>query len=394
MKLRILMRITMFFPNATGATHSTFRLARTLRDKGCDVAFLVEEMGQGFKKGGVYDGFLVHSVSLNIVHLLRKGPGLLSLYRFLKKHANDYDVLHVMGGCYQNLFSASLAGRLTPMKTMLKITSDGWDSIDGVRKLKYGRLAERSYRKLDGVVSMVSGIEEKTRRLGYAGHTAVIPNGVDCDVFRPVEQSEKFEIRKQLNIPEDAFVLIYAGWFGGGKGTDVLMRVFDQLQQHYSNAYLLCVGNYVENLNGHASAEEFLEANDIDPMLLKHPRFMRTGRVEDVERYMQASDVFVFPSRREGFGTVQTEAMACGLPCVVNDLPGLSCDIYPDESVGFRVQDNDVDEYVRILEDLIADPEKRKAIGSAARKRVESEFSLDVVADKYIAFYQQLLAGD
>jgi len=75
----------------------------------------------------------------------------------------------------------------------------------------------------------------------------------------------------------------------------------------------------------------------------------------------------------------------------VNDLPGISSDIYPDSEVGFRVAGNDVDTYVRIITDLLRNPEQRARIGAAARARAESAFSVEAVAARYTTLYRETL---
>lgn len=232
--------------------------------------------------------------------------------------------------------------------------------------------------------------EVKVKAWGYAGLTATIPNGVDYNKYHPVDAETKLSLREKLGIPLEDAVLTYVGWLGYRKGTDVLLKVWAMLRQRFGKVTLLLIGNYMNFLHDENFAE-FLKKHHIDVALLQSKQLITTGFANNVHEYLQASDIFVFPSRKEGFGTVQTEAMACGLPCVVNDLPGISCDIYPDESVGFRVKDNNVDEYVRIVSDWIEYPEKRDAIGKAARQRVVDYFSLESVGARYLDFYSLLL---
>jgi glycosyltransferase involved in cell wall biosynthesis len=219
--------------------------------------------------------------------------------------------------------------------------------------------------------------------------SVVIPNGTDCDRYKP-DPAMRNGIREKLGIPQDAPVLAYVGWLGQRKGTDVLFKVWIRLLDRFPDLYLMTIGDYRKDRDADAELISLFEETGLDPALLNHPQFVRIGHVEDAEHYLQASDIFMFPSRSEGFGTVQTEAMACGLPCVVNELPGISCDIYPDESVGFRVRDNVVEEYVRIISSLLGKPELRLKIGQAARRRVVTDFSLESVGKRYLEFYKTL----
>lgn len=290
-----------------------------------------------------------------------------------------------------NILIAGWIKLLMPqIKVMLKCTSDGWDTPDGVLKEKYGRILLWVYQRLDGIVAMTSGKLKKIKTYGCKGTSVVIPNGTDCERYCPDPGNRKL-IRNKLGIPDHACVLAYVGWLGRGKGTDVLFSVWHRLLERHPNLFLLTVGDYRKDRDADAELVALFAKTGLDPALLAHPQYVRVGRVDDAEHYLQASDIFVFPSRKEGFGTVQTEAMACGLPCVVNNLPGVSKDIFPDDSFGFVVDDNSEDQYFEYIERLINDAPLRHRIGGAARSRVLECFSPEVVAAKYIQMYSDML---
>ena len=382
--MRVLFCIASFFPRPTGATYSAYRLARALRDRGTDVEFLVEDFGPEWRGGGTYDGFRVRSFPLHASGKLGKLRTLLGFTRHLLAQKKNFDLFHVHGGGYINLFLSCWVKLLTGKPTLLKITSDGWDTPDGMAAEKWSSVSLFAYRRLTGVVAMTSGQAEKCRAWKIPAQLTVIPNGVDCQRYKPVTAEEKNALRDQLDIPRDAFLLCFTGWLGHGKGTDILIETWRQLHGRNEKIFLLLVGDYLSARGMGA------EGADIVP---QSPQVRRVGHVEDAERYMQAADVFVFPSRKEGFGTVQIEAMACGLPCVVNDLPGVSSDIFPDNTCGFRIQDNRVETFVEKIELLKSNPALRETMGRAACKRAREHFSVTSVASRYLAFYDELLAG-
>ena len=388
---RVIFFISAFFPFQTGATYSAFRLAQSLRRKGVTVEWVVDDRDGTWLKGGRFEGFTVRSFPLHIPGKLGKIKAVFDFTRYLWFQRKQFDIFHVHGGGHMNVLLAGWVRLLCPsVHVVFKSTLDGWDTPDGLLKDKYGRLLLWICRHFDGIVAMTSGQLGKVRVYGCKGVSELIPNGTDCDRYKP-DSAMRSVMRETLGIPKDVPVLVYVGWLGERKGTDVLFAVWNQLMQQIPNLYLLTVGDYRTDRDADAELTVLFEEKGLDPQLLNDPRFVRVGHVEDAERYLQASDVFVFPSRSEGFGTVQTEAMACGLPCVVNDLPGVSCDIYPDESVGFRVAGNDVDEFVRIISDLLQDADKQKRIGDAARQRVIDHFSSGAVAERYLELYKKVL---
>ena len=115
---------------------------------------------------------------------------------------------------------------------------------------------------------------------------------------------------------------------------------------------------------------------------------------DDAERFLQAADVFLFPSRREGFGTAIIEAMACGLPCVVAELPGITDFIFPkppDGAGGVVVPQEDPAALADAALALLAVPERARALGAAARARAAERFGIDAVAEQYLSLYAALL---
>jgi glycosyltransferase involved in cell wall biosynthesis len=390
--MRALHYIASFFPNDTGASHSALRLAKGLRSMGVEVDFLVEDLGPEWRAGGQYEGFNVRSVPLTNPGKLRKIRGFLKLAKELSRLRDTYNVVHVHGAPYMNLLLAWLAGKWLRCPALVKITSDGWDTPDGVRSARHGLLALWIYRRIDGVVAMTSGQAGKCLHWNIHGIVKVIPNGVDLNVFRPATTSEKKTLREQLGIPADHKYLVYAGWLGYGKGTDVLFMVWQQLRSVFKNLDLLVVGNYMHDENMAGPLSNFLSQHKLPPEWAQAPGLHLIGKVPNVSDYLRAADVFIFPSRREGFGTVQIEAMACGLPCLVNDLPGVSSDIFPDDSHGIRIPGNNVDGFVKACIDILNNPSRRESMSHYARTAAVEKFSIHRIADQYIELYQQLAA--
>lgn len=354
---------------------------------------MIGEWGHGWDKGGLYDGFPVQSFTIAVPGKMRRLNGLIHALKYLADRRNALDILHLHGGYYASLLLAAMVKFLLRKKTMLKITSSTWDNPQGVANGKYGRVAAVLYRQLDGVVAMTTGQVTKCRSFGYKRQLQAVPNGIDETIFCPVDEGTRRRLRSIHGIPDNSIVLAYAGWLGYGKGTDVLFHVWKRLLGIHGNVVLLCIGDYGTEASTPEALATFLASHGVDPSLATCPLFHYTGLVPSIEQYLQMSDIFLFPSRSEGFGTVQVEAMACGLPCVVNDIPEVSSDIFPDTSCGYRVKNNDIDEYSAICGDLIAHPEKRRIIGRNARQRAVTCFSIDVVADAYVTFYSALLNG-
>jgi glycosyltransferase involved in cell wall biosynthesis len=119
-----------------------------------------------------------------------------------------------------------------------------------------------------------------------------------------------------------------------------------------------------------------------------------SGRIVWVDRYvseraemygyLQAGDLYVFPSRHEGFAVAPLEAMACGLPLVAGQANGVSdiLELGPEHG-GIQVGAEDPAGLARVILSLCGDPARMRALGRAARRRVEDEFSVHAVGARF-----------
>jgi len=378
-----------FFPKPTGATHAAYRLACKLREHGVDVKWLVDRVPNG-QSVESYDGFSVESMWLNSGGPVRK---LLSAFRVafaLRFSGNSPRILHFHGGGHMNLLLSRFLKITTGIPCLMKTTLQGWDTPDGIKKYKWSDFCTSSYMCLDAVVAMTSGIADEIKNAGYNGHLHIIPNGVDLNEYRPPTVEEKRRLRCEFALHETRPVILYSGYLGYVKGIDVLLQVCARLWAGGKDFDLLLVGDYTDMKQIGGSIQAYADKIGGNAAAIRHDCIKYVGFTDRISNYMKAADIFIFPSRQEGFGTVQIEAMACGVPIVANDLPGLTCDIIPTSKEGFRVQNINVDHFVDALVLLLSDPATRQKIGSKGMEHVQRYFSLDSVAKRYLQLYSIL----
>ena len=139
-------------------------------------------------------------------------------------------------------------------------------------------------------------------------NTVVINNGINVERFKSVPESKE-NIRKSLEIPEEAFVIGHVGRFSKEKNHERIIRVMKQVNEVKENAFLLLVGTG-ELLS---DVESQIESNALSQNTL-----ILSNRT-DIPRLLKAMDVFLLPSLYEGFPISLIEAQAAGLRCVVSD---------------------------------------------------------------------------
>lgn len=179
-----------------------------------------------------------------------------------------------------------------------------------------GKLTKWLRRKLDHKTDYMWACSTEAAKAVYgekhvsAGEVRIIPNAVEVDRYVSTEVLKEAGggIRKKYHL-EDRFVVGHVGRFHYAKNHEFLLKVFAEILKEQKNAALLLVGE------GSLMEETRRQAKELD--LLDHVVF--AGRQSAVEKYYQAMDVLVFPSRYEGLPGTVVEAQAAGLPCVVSD---------------------------------------------------------------------------
>ena len=139
-------------------------------------------------------------------------------------------------------------------------------------------------------------------------NTVVIRNGIDFNSFRDVSTTKE-EKRKELGIPQNAFVVGHVGRFTDEKNHTYLVDVFAEIAKKRKDAFLLMIGAG-DTSTTKLRLQEYGLANQYQ--VLSHR--------SDVNEILRAMDVFIFPSTYEGLGIALIEAQVSGLRCIASDV--------------------------------------------------------------------------
>jgi teichuronic acid biosynthesis glycosyltransferase TuaC len=207
------------------------------------------------------------------------------------------------------------------------------------------RAAERVAREARALIAVGPALLPSLDRLGAHAPVSVIPNGVDAEQFQP---RDRLAMRRRLGLPADGRLVVYVGMLAAVKGVDVLVRAFAALAARHADVRLAVVGGSPERTDRGGEL-----ARTVAALGLGHRVHFAGRRPHDeVPAWLAAADVFALASRSEGFPTVVREAVACGTPCVVTDLPGLREEIGPacGTECGVIAPVGDVDAFGAALE--------------------------------------------
>jgi glycosyltransferase involved in cell wall biosynthesis len=237
------------------------------------------------------------------------------------------------------------------------------------------RLVESRYdwwsiRSADAVVCVSRYTQQQVvRTYGYT-NTTIIYDGIDTDVFVPPPDLK----RRDDGLPDrgERIRLLFVGNRTRRKGFDLLPGILDRLPE----AYVLY---YTSGFQG----------IDEGP---PHPRMVPIGAPDRdglVAAY-QSCDMLLAPSRLEGFGIVQAEALACGRPVVTTRISALPEVVDHDRS-GFLCPRDDVDAYADAVRRLGEDEALRRRFGEYGREKVVRSFGLEQLGRGFLELYDRLL---
>lgn len=292
---------------------------------------------------------------------------LSSLLRLAREHRSDVILAHLYGSSIY----ASLAGTLLsiPVVTVLHGQSDV-PAGERFMSLK-AAIVRRASRK---VIFVSEHLRDHFRsRLGLtAARCAVIPNGVDTELFRPARDRS---LRVELGLSDDTALIGSIGNVRQPKGYDVLLRAARTLINLSCRFHLVIAGDSANALG--TRLKQLTRELDIE----RQVTFL--GLRADIPRLLSNLDAFVLSSHTEGFSIACIEAMACGVPVVATRSGG------PEEilagEAGLLVPTGDPESLARAIERVISSKELAETLTRRAIKRVHEQYSLNTMLSRYEA---------
>jgi glycosyltransferase involved in cell wall biosynthesis len=321
--------------------------------------------------------------------------GLPALLRLRRR----YDLVFVSGFRILGI-PAVMAARLLGKRVVLKADSEGEMSGEffrpGLARFGTGlgawplrmflQLRNALFRRADAYVAITTSVagEMNDARLDPAT-VHRIPNAVDTRRFGPVTAERKGELRRQLGLPASAQVVVYTGRLVTYKGVARLVTLWPRVVASHPDALLLLVGaggldmHACEDALRHSVQEQGLERNVVF-----------TGSVQNVHEYLQAADLFAFPTENDAFPSSVIEAMTTALPVVATPV-GAIPEILQDGTNGLLVPPGDSTALEAAIRRLLTDGALARRLGQAAWQTVQDRYSAERITQRYVALFGQLL---
>lgn len=365
------------------ARHLLGPLMRACRDDGWSVEFACAdgEYAARLRAEGFAHRCVPMTRKVSPFHQLR---AVLALAASLRADPPDLIHTHTPVGGIVGRAAGVLAGHRLMVHTFhgLPFSADVLSLVERMFLVVERPLAART----DYFFSQARGDVDRAVALGIArrSDTLVIGNGVDVERFAP-DAVARQAVRRELSLPADALVAVVIARVVREKGLLELADAAHRLRD-LARLHVLVVGAALATDRDDVSGE--LDAHPVTRSL--GSRWRRLGYRPDVDRVLQAADVFVLPSYREGLPRSVIEAMACGLPVVATDIAACRELVEPGDG-GLLVPVRDAAALADAIRELARDPALHARMGRRARELALERHDERLVLQRQLAVLRRLV---
>lgn len=291
--------------------------------------------------------------------------------QLLEKH--KIDILH----CHD--YKSNLIGWLAAISNKnvsLMATLHGWTA--GNIKLSF-------YEFIDSIViryfpNIVIVSQAMRQRIDKRLNISVIPNGVDLtEVASDICVAD---IKKELNLPQEAIIIGTVGRLSSEKGQRYLLEAFARISNDFSLSYLVIVGDGPQRHNLERLAQK----------LGLSKRSFFTGYREDAKDIISAMDIFVLPSLTEGTPMALLEAMAQAKPVIATNVGGIPA-LIENNKTGILIPAKNIQAIATALKNLLPEGTLRQKLGLAALNLIKDGYSITAMVQKYADLYKRIISG-
>ena len=339
------------------------------------------------EKIGIAEGVKTYPVELTRqITPLKDLKALWNLYRYFRKEKPDIVHSHTPKAGLIGMWAACLARvphRLHTVAGLPLMETAGLKRtiLNFTEKLTY-RCAHRIYPNSKGLYEIILKNKFCPRhKLKIIGNGS--SNGIDTTHFSSTLYSlkQRETIKNELNIPLNAVVFCFIGRLVKDKGINELVQAFIDNNKEYPDTKLLLVGPFEREL------DPLLPETEKE--LQHHPDIISVGFQTDVRPYLAISDIFVFPSYREGFPNVVMQAGAMELPCIVTNINGCN-EIIEEGLNGLIIPPKNKEELKAKMQLLLGNAELRNQLKQNARRMITSRYEQKMVWEALLEEYKKL----
>jgi glycosyltransferase involved in cell wall biosynthesis len=243
------------------------------------------------------------------------------------------------------------------------------------------RKHEIAYRIMAGFPDAVFAVSEQVRQ--HCIEVDRIPADRVRTVYNGLELAD-WDAPSRSAVTPDEVVVATIGNIRRVKGHDIFIKAAALIRPHFPGVSFSIAGEVLEQ-------DYFVELQTLVRDLNLSDHFSFVGGVADTRKYLSDADIFVLPSRSEGFSNAIVEAMAASLPVVATDVGG-NAEAVKDGVTGYVIPPESAEALSAAIIRLVSDPSQAMAMGTAGKSLAAEMFTIEAMMGRIIATYNDLLA--
>jgi glycosyltransferase involved in cell wall biosynthesis len=389
-KIKVLMATGVYYPEINGAVLQCMKLISLMKDD-VDFEVFTSTKNKEFSNLDRVEGVRVNRVFVGNLVILSHMQFCFNAVLFFIK--NDLDIVHMHGFSRRHAFLILLS-KIFRKKTILKMTSIGHDDPISVRQSS--KYLFFFYSLVDSYIGLSPAFTKLFKKSSLNNKRYYqIPNGVNTNVFYPLKRGEcKRDIRIDLNLPINIDLILVVGHLSIDKAPgdvlDAWIKVKDSIKNETGIIFL--GSSDLDNFEVHEKMVLDMKEKS-KPFLNSYIFFI--DHTNCIEKYYQAANLYILPSKREGLPNALLEAMSCGLTIISTELPGLKDWIVEHKKNGVLYSAGNIEQlgsWIKIcLDNKNSKDNLNMRINSV--KTIRKNFNINNTAKNLHEVYKELVSG-
>jgi glycosyltransferase involved in cell wall biosynthesis len=417
--MKILHIVPSYYPafEFGGPIESVYQLNKWLVKKGAEVTVYTTNAGLQsknvtLKKETDLDGVKVfYFPCYGYVHFTFSP----ALGWAIKKDIKNFDLIHITGVWNFPILTAAFWARfykkpyiISPRGSLMKEPLEKKSSLK--KKIHLFLFGKKDLEDASAIHFTTDMEKEEYLKAGLPLKKAiVIPNGLDTEEFQSNDVRHRYiGFREKYGLGKDKKIVLFLSRLNWKKGLDTLIPAFAEVIKKEPRAILVLAGSDDENYRKEIEkiiSEINIRTSDVlklkpsifgtsDVQKIENPNIVFTGMLlgKDKAAAFQESDVFVLPSYSENFGMAVVEAMAAQLPVVITKGVGISNEV--EKAGAGIVIEKSVNQLTLAILKILNNPNLAEKMGENGRKLVETEFSSEKAAERFIKEYKSFILAN
>ncbi len=319
-----------------------------------------------------------------LINLLISLSFCFSLLVTLIRNRKEFDIAHFHGASLPLIFNV-LPLKLMRKKIIAKVAGAKMDIEAGSFKGKYlllGNIFIKILKRVDAFIAISSEIKGDLIKDGFdEQRISEISNFIREEDFYPVKDREGIKsLKDKLGVGSEKKIITFSGRLVQRKRVDVLLNAVAEVLKVRKDVQVIILGQ--------GEVEGTLKSMASELGIQGHVSFK--SFVSNILDYLQITDIFVFPSEKEGMPNSLLEAMACRLPVISTRVGGVM-DVVKDRENGLVVKPGNADELKDAILTLLEDRHLSESIAESAYQTIREGYYIDKVVDRYVSLYRKVL---